>query len=221
MSREFTQLKRLKQMRSLEVLLLKAHAMVDVQQLKALREMTQAPLGDCREALDAAAGDIEKAKEHLRKKGALKAGTKELRVAKAGIIDAYLHPGGQIGVLLELRCETDFVVRSDTFRELAHELALQIAAMNPLYIDSSHVPDGVKEKETMLFREEAEKTGRPPNVIAKIVEGKLQKWYEGVCLLEQAFIKDENRTIRDLINEAVGKLGEKIEVGRFVRFSLK
>ena len=175
---------------------------------------------DVKEALDASSGNKEQALDYLRKKGAVKMSKKADRVANEGIVESYIHAGGRIGALVELNCETDFVARTPDFQNLAKDLALHIAAASPLYVAIADVPAEVVEREKEIYREQAASTGKPPEVVEKMLEGKLNKFYEDVCLLEQAFVKDGNLKIRDLISQAVSKMGENVQVKRFARFVL-
>lgn len=193
---------------------------ISAQAVKELRERTGAGIMECKEALKEANGDVDKAIEILRKKGQLKAEKKATREAKEGLIGAYIHAGGKIGVLVEVNCETDFVARTDEFQQLVKDVAMQIAAMNPEYVSIDDVPPDVIEKEKEIYREEAKRSGKPDHVVEKIVEGKLTKFFEEKCLLEQAFIKDESKKVKDIISETVAKLGENIKVARFVRFQV-
>ena len=186
--------------------------------IKELREQTGAGMMEIKEALSEAGGDKDKAVELLRKKGALKLGKKADRVTKEGIVEAYIHPGSRVGVLVELNCETDFVARTDDFKNLAKDLALHIAAANPLYVNISDVPAEVVEKEKEIYKEQIK--GKPEDVVAKILEGKLAKYYEETCLLEQPFAKNSDMKVKELIHQAVGKMGENIVVRRFARFVL-
>ena len=186
--------------------------------IKELRELTGAGLLDVKSALEETKGDKEKAVEILRKKGALKMGKKADRVAKEGLIEAYIHPGSRVGVLLEINCETDFVARTDDFKGLAKELALHIAGANPLYVSQADVPAEVIEKEKEIYSEEVK--GKPEEIINKILEGKLNKFFQEVCLLEQAFIKNPDTTVKQVISDAVAKMGENVVVKRFARFVL-
>ncbi|MFH0779674.1 MAG: translation elongation factor Ts [Parcubacteria group bacterium] len=186
-----------------------------------LRNLTGAGLVDCQKALDEAGGDLTKAQEILRKKGEAKAAKKiQERQAKEGIVYSYIHSNNKVGVLLELFCETDFVARTDDFKNLARDIAMQIAAMSPEYLNSDQIPDEVIEKEKEIYREQLKTEGKPEAMIEKIMTGKLQKFYEEVCLLNQPFIKDEKIKIEDLIKQAIAKIGEKIEIGKFVRFQI-
>jgi elongation factor Ts len=192
--------------------------MADNNQIKELREATGAGIMDIKEALSEAGDDKEKALEILRKKGIAKMSKKADRVAKEGIVEAYIHGGGRIGVLVELNCETDFVARTDDFKNLARELALHIAAANPLYVSEEDVPAEVIEKEREIYKEQS--AGKPDDVMEKMIEGKLVKFYEEVCLMDQPFVKDADKTVGQMIGEATGKIGEKIQVSRFARFVL-
>ncbi len=193
---------------------------VSVEQVKKLRAATGAGILDCRKALEEAGGDFDKAVEILRKKGAAKAAKKAGREAKEGIIDVYSHGGGRIGVMVELNCETDFVARTEEFRHLAHEIALQIAAMSPRYVSEEDVPEEVLEKEREIARERARAQGKPEHVLDRIVEGMISKFLDEVVLLRQTYIRDDSKTIRDLITEAIAKIGENIVVRRFVRWEV-
>ncbi len=193
---------------------------VSVEQVKKLRAATGAGILDCRKALEEAGGDFDKAVEILRKKGAAKAAKKAGREAKEGIIDVYSHGGGRIGVMVELNCETDFVARTEEFRHLAHEIALQIAAMSPRYVSEEDVPEEVLEKEREIARERARAQGKPEHVLDRIVEGMINKFLDEVVLLRQTYIRDDSKTIRDLITEAIAKIGENIVVRRFVRWEV-
>lgn len=187
-------------------------------QVKELRAKSGAGMMDCKNALVAAGGDLEKAMDELRKQGLATAQKKSSRVTKEGAVDAYIHAGGRIGVLVEVACETDFVARGDQFKAFTHDLAMQVAAANPLYVRRDDAPAAVVEREKAVYADQAK--GKPDNVVEKIVAGKLEKWYADVCLLEQAFIKDPDKTIEQLRTELVGVIGENVEVRRFVRFQL-
>jgi len=188
--------------------------------IKELREKTQAGMLDCKKALVEVDGDMDKAVEMLRKKGLASATKKMGREASEGIIASYIHSNMKIGVLLELRTVTDFVARNEDFQNLAKELSMQIAAANPLYINIEDVPAEDIEKEREIYREQMKDSGKPENVIEKIVEGKLSKYYSDVCLLEQEYIKDPKVRIKDLIKEKIAIYGENIEVGKFSRFQI-
>ncbi|NPA58207.1 MAG: translation elongation factor Ts [Aquificae bacterium] len=193
---------------------------VDAKLVKTLREMTGAGILECKKALEETGGNLEEAVELLRKRGIAKAAKKAGRETKEGLIHAYIHAGGRVGVLLELNCETDFVARNETFKELANELALQIAAMKPQYVSRESVPKEVVEKEGEIAREAALAEGKPEHIAEKIAEGKVEKFFKEVCLLEQPYIKDEKKTVEDLIKEYIAKLGENIQVRRFTRYEI-
>ncbi|NPA53667.1 MAG: translation elongation factor Ts [Aquificae bacterium] len=193
---------------------------VDAKLVKTLREMTGAGVLECKKALEETNGNLEEAVELLRKRGIAKAAKKAGRETKEGLIHAYIHAGGRIGVLLELNCETDFVARNEVFKELANELALQIAAMKPQYVSRDTVPKEVIEKEGEIAREAALAEGKPEHIAEKIAEGKVEKFLKEVCLLEQPYIKDDKKTVEDLIKEYIAKLGENIQVRRFTRYEL-
>lgn len=187
--------------------------------IKELREKTNAGISDCREALEESHGDIEKAKEILKKKGLIIAAKKQGRVTKEGVIASYIHPGSKIGVLLEVNCETDFVARNDIFKHFVKDITLQIASANPLYMSKEDIPPEVIEKEKEIYKEQSK--GKPEHVTNKIIEGKLQKWYSEICLLEQPFVKEPDKmTIRDLLTSKIAELGENIIIRRFTRYHL-
>ena len=188
--------------------------------VKELREATGAGVLDCRKALEATGGDFEAAVAYLREKGLAEAAKKVDRTAREGIIEAYVHHGNRVGVILELNCETDFVARTEEFRNLAHELALHIAFANPRYLSRDRVPQEVIEEERRIYRTQALEEGKPESVVDRIVQGKLEKFFQSVCLLEQPFIKDEDRTVEQILKEHTALLGENIVVRRFVRYEL-
>lgn len=192
--------------------------MSDNNLIKDLREQTGAGIMDVKEALEEAGNDKEKAIEILRKKGLAKQAKKADRTANEGLVESYIHAGGRIGVLLEVNCETDFVARTDDFKNLVKEIALHIAASNPLYISKEDVPAEVIEKEKEIYKEQFK--GKPEDVIQKMLEGKIAKYYEEACLLEQPFVRDGEKTIGGLLGEATGKMGENIQIRRFARFML-
>lgn len=192
--------------------------MVDSKLVMQLREQAGAGVLESKKALEEAGGDIAAAIDILRKSGALKAAKKSDRATGEGLVHAYIHGGGKVGVLVEVLCETDFVARNPEFEELAHDLAMQIAATNPGYVRPDEVPAELVEKEKAIYMDDV--SGKPENIVEKIVEGKLQKWYSDICLLKQKFIKDEDLTIEDVVKSKISKLGENIQVRRFVRFSL-
>jgi len=191
---------------------------ITIEMIKELRERTGAGVMEAKRALEEANGDMEKAVTILREKGVIKAAKKAGRTAKEGIIEAYIHTGEKLGVLVEINCETDFVARTDEFKKLAKEIALQIAGMNPQYVSKEDVPPEVIEKEKEIYRVQLKNEGKPDHVIEKIIEGKLEKFYEEVCLLEQPFVRNPEIKVKDLITEAISKLGENIVVRRFARF---
>jgi len=189
-------------------------------QVKELREKTNAPMMDCKQALTEAKGDMEGAVILLRKKGVATAAKKAARVTSEGSVASYIHAGGKIGVLVEVNCESDFVARTDDFKGLVHDIAMHIAATDPRYIRKEDVSADAFEKEKDIYRAQAAQTGKPAPVIEKIVEGKMGKFYEEVCLYEQPFIKDQTMTVSQLIATVIGKLGENISVKRFARFKV-
>ena len=193
---------------------------ITVDMVKELRERTGAGVLDCRNALQEVGGDFDKAATLLRKKGLAIAAKKAEREAKEGLVEAYIHGGGRLGVLLELNCETDFVARTADFRGLAHDLAMQVAATNPQYLTPQDIPTDVLEGQRRREREQVE-GDKPEEVVERILEGKLKKYYQEVCLLEQPFIKDEGVSIRELMTAKIAKLGENIKVRRFARFELE
>lgn len=191
---------------------------MSTEQIQQLRAQTGAGIVDVKKALDEAGGDYDKALEELRKRGAEMASKKAGRVASEGVITSYIHMD-RIGVLLELNCETDFVARTEDFKALAKDLAMQVASMNPLYVSEEDVPEEVVAKEREIYKEQIE-GDKPEDVMEKILDGKVKKYMDDVCLLNQSFFKNEDQTIQELIHEAVGKLGENVVVKRFSRFSL-
>ncbi len=186
--------------------------------VKNLRIRTSAGMMECKEALKESGGDIEKAVEILRKKGVAKAAKKASRTTDQGVIESYIHMGSRIGVLIEVNCETDFVSRNSEFKKLTRELTMQIAAANPLYISRDDVPAEEMEKEKEIYRTQI--TGKPENVVEKIVEGKVENYFYEVCLLEQPYIKDPNLRIKDLLTQLIATIGENIQVRRFARFEV-
>ena len=188
--------------------------------IKELRDKTQAGMLDCKKALAETGCDIEKAIEYLRKKGLASANKKMERKASEGLVSSYIHGNNKIGVLLELKCETDFVARTDDFKELAKDICMQIAASCPLYVNIEEVPQEVIEKEKEIYREQMKESGKPENVVEKIIEGKLSKFFTEVCLMEQEFIKDGSVIIKDLIKSKIAVIGEPIEIGRFTRYQI-
>jgi len=193
---------------------------VDMELVKQLRKMTGAGVLDCKKALEKTGGDLDKAVEELRKMGIAKAEKKMSREAREGIIDAYIHPGAKLGVLVEVNCETDFVANTDEFKDLVHNIALQIAATGPLAVSREQISEEIVEKEKEIYRAQLEGSNKPPHIIEKIVEGKLEKFFQEAALLEQPFIKDPQKTVGDLIKEYIAKFGENIVIRRFARFRL-
>ena len=193
---------------------------ISAAQVKDLREKTGAPMMDCKQALIEAAGDIEKAIIVLRKKGAATAEKKAARVTSEGAVASYIHAGGKIGVLVEVNCESDFVARTEDFKQLVHDIAMHIAASDPKFIRKEDVSPEAFEREKDIYRAQAAATGKPANVVEKIVEGKMSKFYEEVCLYEQPFIKDQAVSVGQLITQLIGKLKENINVRRFARFKV-
>lgn len=193
---------------------------VPIEAIKKLRDATQVSMAECKTALEEAGGDFDKAVEVLRKRGTLKARAKESRKVGAGIVESYVHPGGQVGVLLELRCETDFVARNDEFKNLAHEITMQIAAMAPLYVKPADIPAEVIESEKHIWQESMGLEGKPEAVREKILEGKLQSYYKEVCLLNQPTIKEQEVSVQEMIDRVVSRIGENIQVARFARFTI-
>jgi len=186
--------------------------------IKTLREMTNAGIMDCKRALQDAGGDLEKAARLLRERGIVGAARKAGRQAREGVVASYIHLGGKVGVLVEVNCETDFVARNDVFKELVKNITLQIAAASPLCVGRGEVPTALLETERSVYR--AQVSGKPPAIVDKIVEGKLEKFYSTACLLEQAFIKDPDLTVGDLVSSKIAELGENIVVRRFIRYQV-
>ncbi len=188
--------------------------------VKTLRERTGAGMMDCKKALVETGGDIEKAVDWLRKKGAASAEKKVGRTTNEGLIEAYIHPGSRLGVLIEVNCETDFVAKTPEFRALVKDLAMQVAATNPRAVTREEIPAGIVEKELEIYRTQARNEKKPESVVERIAQGKLEKFYQDFVLLEQNFIKDQNRTVKQVVTDVIAKLGENITVKRFVRFQL-
>jgi elongation factor Ts len=193
---------------------------IDAKLVKELREKSGAPMGDCLKALQEAKGDMEGAFVVLRKRGMASAAKKASRSTNEGAVGTYIHAGGKIGVLLELNCESDFVARTEDFQELLKDIAMHIAAVDPRYVGKDEVTEADLEREKEIYRAQAAATGKPANIIEKMLEGKLGKFYEEFCLLEQPFIKDQTQSIAQIIASKVGKLGENISVRRFARFKI-
>ena len=188
--------------------------------VKELRDRTNAGFNDCRAALVEAQGDLEKAIAVLRKKGQAAAAKKATREASEGLVGSYIHAGGKIGVLVEINCESDFVARTEAFQQLTHDIAMHIAALDPRYVRREEVTASMLEKEREIYKAQALATGKPENVVERIVNGKMEKFYEENCLYEQHFIKDESVTIGEMVNNAIAKLGENITIRRFSRFKV-
>jgi elongation factor Ts len=193
---------------------------VSAQLVKDLRDRTGAGFSACRDALVEANGDIEQAINVLRKKGQAAAAKKAQRATSEGLVSSYIHAGGKIGVLLEINCESDFVARTEDFQKLSHDVAMHIAALDPRFLRREEVTQDVLDRERDIYREQAKATGKPEPVIEKIVSGKMEKFYEDNCLYEQHFIKDEGVTIKELVDQAIAKMGENISLRRFARFKV-
>ena len=194
--------------------------MITAEMVKELRERTGAGMMDCKKALNECNGNMDKAIDILREKGLAAAAKKAGRVAAEGIVEAYIHGGGRIGVLLELNCETDFVAKTEGFKALAKDIAMQIAAANPAYVSRSEVPSSIIEHEREILRIQALNEGKPAHIVEKMIDGRVEKYYKEVCLLEQPFIKDPDKTVTQLITESISKIGENIAVRRFTRYQL-
>jgi len=193
---------------------------IDAKMVKELRNKTGAGIMDCKKALSEANGNVEEAIKKLREKGLKTAERKASRETSEGVIESYIHPGSRVGVLLELNCETDFVARTDDFKELAKNLTMQVAAARPDYLQKEDVPDEVLEAEKDVLKKQALKEGKPEHIVDKIIAGRLNKFYSRVCLMDQFFIKDDKKTIEELIKSYIAKLGENIVVKRFTRYTL-
>ena len=193
---------------------------IDAKLVKTLREKTGAGMMDCKKALVDSDGDINKAVDNLRKSGIAKAEKKGTRDTKEGLVYSYIHAGGRLGVLIELNCETDFVAKTEGFNELAHNLSMQIAAGNPISIDKDSLDAKLVEKEKEIYKEQAKAEGKPDNIIEKMVEGRLSKFFQESCLLEQTYIKDSEKKVNDIIKETIATLGENISINRFSRFAI-
>ncbi len=188
--------------------------------VKQLRDKTGAGFMDCKKALVECEGDFEKSVDHLRAKGLALAARKSVREASEGLVGAYIHGGNKIGVLLEVNCETDFVARTEEFQALVKDLSMQIAAASPRYVGREEVGEGELEREKAIYRQQAAELNKPEAVLVKIVDGKMERFYEETCLMEQAFVKEPSRRVKDLIQDAIARLGENIRVRRFVRYSV-
>ena len=193
---------------------------IDAKRVKELREKTGAGMMDCKKALVEAKGDIELAIDNLRKAGVAKAAKKSSRSAKDGLIYSYIHHGGRLGVLIDIGCETDFVAKTDGFIDLARNVSMQIAATNPISINREDVSESVIAREKDIYTEQAKSTGKPDNVVEKIVDGKMNKFFQENCLMEQVYIKDSDKKVKDLVTATIATLGENITINRFSRFAV-
>ena len=193
---------------------------ISASQVKELRDRSGVGMMDCKKALQESDGDLDKAFDYLRKVGVAKAQKKEGRTTKEGLVVSYIHPGSKLGVLLELNCETDFVANTDDFLQLGNDIAMHIAATNPLGVDSTDISEDVINKEKEIYSEQANSSNKPANIVDKMVEGRVKKFYKENVLIEQDFVKDPNKSIKDIITDTIGKLGENIVVSRFKRFQL-
>lgn len=193
---------------------------ISAKQVKELRESTGAGMMDCKKALQESDGDMEKAIAFLRKQGLSKAAKKADRTANEGLIYSYIHPGNKLGVLVEINCETDFVARTEDFQGFAKDIAMQVAAASPLVVERGHLDPDIVEKEREIYKTQALNEGKPEKVVDKIVDGRMEKYFQEVVLLDQPFIKDQDLSVKDLLTNAVGKMGENIIIKRFVRYRL-
>ncbi len=193
---------------------------IDAKLVKELRQITGAGMMDCKKALMETNGNLEDAIDYLRKTGITKAEKKGARQTKEGLIYSYIHAGSRLGVLLEINCETDFVGKTEGFSELAHNISMQIAATNPLALDVKSLDESVVIREKKIFKEQAESEGKPKNIIDKMIEGKMQKFFQESCLLEQTYIKDPDKKVKDLITESIATLGENISINRYIRYAI-
>ena len=193
---------------------------IDAKLVKTLREKTGAGMMDCKRALVETKGDLEKAVDHLRKTGIAKAEKKGTRETKEGLVYSYIHAGGRLGVLVEVNCETDFVAKTDGFQELVHNLSMQIAATNPQALDRELLTEDVVSREKNIYAEQAQSSGKPADIIEKMVEGRINKFYQEVCLMEQTYIKNPDKKVKDLITESIASLGENISINRYIRFAI-
>ena len=193
---------------------------IDANTVKQLRDKTGAGMMDCKNALKESNGDLDGAVDYLRKSGAAKAEKKGSRATKEGLVYSYIHAGGRLGVMIEVNCETDFVAKTDGFIELSHNLAMQIAATNPISLDKNSVAEHIIAKEKEIYTEQAKSSGKPDNIIEKMVEGRLSKFFQENCLMEQAYIKDSDKKVSDLLTETIATLGENITISKFIRFAV-
>lgn len=194
--------------------------MISASSVKELRDLTGAGMMDCKRALQEADGNIEKAVEILREKGLSAAAKKAGRIAAEGIVESYIHMGGKIGVLVEVNCETDFVAKTAEFKAFVRDIAMHIAASNPMYLSKEEVPEEVINKEKEILRAQALNEGKPEKIVDRMVEGRIEKYYKEICLLEQPFVKDTDKSVQDIVNEQVATIGEKIQIRRFVRYAM-
>ena len=194
--------------------------MASIEQIKQLRQETGVSIIECKKAIEATGGDLDKAKEVLRKWGRELAGKKSERETEVGIIDSYIHPNKKIGVMVELCCESDFVAKSEDFIKLAHELRLQIAAMTPLFLNESDIPEKFLDGESKIYQEQLKNSGKPQKIITEVIEGKLKKYKEGISLMSQTWVKDETKIIKELIDGYIARIGENIIVKRFTRYEI-
>jgi len=193
---------------------------IDAKTVKELRDKTGAGMMDCKNALKDSDGNIEQAIDYLRKTGITKAEKKGSRDTKEGIIYSYIHAGGRLGVLIEVNCETDFVAKTDSFVELSHNLAMQIAATNPIALERESIPESVISREKEIYADQAKSSGKPENIIEKMVDGRMNKFFQENCLMEQAYIKDSEKKVLDLLTESIATLGENITISRYTRFAV-
>ena len=193
---------------------------IEAKVVKELRDKTGAGMMDCKNALRKSDGDIEKAIDFLRKAGVAKAEKKGSRDTKEGIVYSYIHAGGRLGVLIEVNCETDFVAKTEGFIDLTHNLAMQIAATNPIALDRESIPESVSSREKEIYADQASTSGKPENIIEKMVDGKMNKFFQENCLMEQAYIKDSEKKVSELLTESIATLGENITISRYVRFAV-
>ena len=193
---------------------------IDANTVKQLRDKTGAGMMDCKNALTKSDGDLDAAVDFLRKSGVSKAEKKGTRETKEGLVYSYIHAGGRLGVLLELNCETDFVAKTDGFTELAHNLAMQIAATNPVALDRESIDEEIISREREIFTDQAKSEGKPENIIEKMVEGRLSKFFQESCLMEQTYIKDSDKRVNDIFTETIATLGENISINRYIRFAI-
>ena len=193
---------------------------ITASQVQELRQRTGVGMMECKRALEEADGELEKAIDLLRSRGQAKAAKAAGRATREGRVEAYIHLGGKIGVLIEVDCETDFVAKTDDFRELTRSLAMQVAATNPVAVSREEIDPALVEREKEIYRQQARETGKPDEIVEKIAAGKLEKWYQDVCLIDQAYIKDPDRKVADVVTEAVQRLGENIVIRRFTRYEV-